>query len=155
MKRQPTPDPDHFDRGRHPLSPDLRGRPGEPQERQNPGTVCRVMKRQPTIENFSHQQMCDSHTGYHPASDWVITGGRWICLFALTGSGLNFCCFFVFSMLSNTYMGTRKIQCGTLHVCIVDSNIERIFSIAYRQYIENFPSIYTVSRTDNINVLYI
>ena len=40
-----------------------------------------------------------------------------------SGPGLNFCYYFVFSMLSNTYTGARKIQWGISRVCKVNSNI--------------------------------
>jgi len=47
-------------------------------------------------------------------------------------------------------MQTWKIQCGILHVCILNCNIDGIFSIVYRQYVETFPFIHTVNQ-ENMN----
>lgn len=44
-----------------------------------------------------------------------------------SGSGFNFCCFFVSSMLSDTNRGARKIQWGIFRVCEVNNNIDGIF----------------------------
>ena len=70
--------------------------------------------------------------GPEPPSLLTYTWRLWPVSFD-SGSGFNFCCFFVFSMLSDTNRGARKFECGIFRVCRVDSNIDGIFSIIYRQ----------------------
>ena len=72
-------------------------------------------------------------------------------LLALTGFSSSFCCFFIFSMISNTCIGIWNIQGIIFRVCYVVIAIDRIFSIVYKQYVENFPAIQTVMPIGDIN----